>query len=58
MFGNYFKRQQFNLIDTSPDIKNQLIANKIKNLSSVIYTHEHADQTSGLFELRPFFSEI
>ena len=43
------------LIDTSPDIKNQLIANKIKNLSSVIYTHEHADQTSGLFELRPFF---
>ena len=43
------------LIDTSPDIKNQLIANKIKNLSSVIYTHEHADQTNGLFELRPFF---
>ena len=43
------------LIDTSPDIKNQLINNKIKNLSSVIYTHEHADQTNGLFELRPFF---
>ena len=43
------------LIDTSPDIKNQLITNKIKDLSSVIYTHEHADQTSGLFELRPFF---
>ena len=43
------------LIDTSPDIKQQLIANKIRNLSSVIYTHEHADQTNGLFELRPFF---
>ena len=43
------------LIDTSPDIKNQLINNKIKNLSSVIFTHEHADQTNGLFELRPFF---
>ena len=43
------------LIDTSPDIKNQFIANKIKNLSSVIYTHEHADQTNGLFELRPFY---
>ena len=43
------------LIDTSPDIKNQLIANQIKDLSSVIYTHEHADQTNGLFELRPFF---
>ena len=43
------------LIDTSPDIKSQLINNKIKDLSSVIYTHEHADQTNGLFELRPFF---
>ena len=43
------------LIDTSPDIRNQLYANKIKSLSSVIYTHEHTDQTNGLFELRPFY---
>ena len=43
------------LIDTSPDIKNQLLSNKIKNISSVVFTHEHADQTNGLFELRPFY---
>lgn len=43
------------LIDTSPDIKTQLQIAKIKNLDSVLYTHEHADQTSGIFELRPFF---
>tara|TARA_B110001454_G_scaffold167223_1_gene157174 strand:- start:3 stop:773 length:771 start_codon:yes stop_codon:yes gene_type:complete len=43
------------LIDTSPDLKNQMLSNKIKNISSVILTHEHADQTNGLFELRPFF---
>jgi len=43
------------LIDTSPDIKKQLLSNKIKDISSVIFTHEHADQTYGLFELRPFF---
>ena len=43
------------LIDTSPDIRNQILNNKIKNITSVIYTHEHSDQTSGLFELRPFF---
>ena len=43
------------LIDTSPDLKYQLLSNKIKNISSVIFTHEHADQTNGLFELRPFF---
>ncbi len=43
------------LIDTSPDLRSQLLVNKIKNVSSVIFTHEHADQTNGLFELRPFF---
>ena len=43
------------LIDTSPDLRHQLLSNKIKNISSVIFTHEHADQTNGLFELRPFF---
>ena len=42
------------LIDTSPDIKNQLLNNNIKSVSSVLFTHEHADQTNGLFELRPF----
>ena len=43
------------LIDTSADLRSQLLSNKIKNISSVILTHEHADQTNGLFELRPFF---
>ena len=43
------------LIDTSPDLKAQFKKNKITNLDAVIYTHEHADQTSGIFELRPFF---
>ena len=43
------------LIDTSPDIKSQLANNKIIDLDSVLFTHEHADHTSGIFELRPFF---
>ena len=43
------------LIDTSPDIKTQIKLNKIKNIDAIIYSHEHADQTSGIFELRPFF---
>ena len=46
------------LIDTSPDLKQQILSNKIKDISSVILTHEHADQTNGLFELRPFFGDI
>ena len=48
------KGRNFILIDTSPDIRNQLLSNKIKNISSVVFTHTHADQTNGLFELRPF----
>ena len=43
------------LIDTSPDIKIQFKKNNIKDIDAVIYTHEHADQTFGIFELRPFF---
>ena len=43
------------LIDTSPDIKNQILKNKIKSLDAIIYTHEHSDQTTGIFEMRPFF---
>ena len=43
------------LIDTSPDLKEQFRQNKLKNVDVVLYTHEHADQTSGIFELRPFF---
>ncbi len=43
------------LIDTSPDIKYQFLKNKIKSLDAIIYTHEHADQTSGIFEMRPFY---
>ena len=43
------------LIDTSPDIKSQFQHNNINDVDAVIYTHEHADQTSGIFELRPFF---
>ena len=43
------------LIDASPDVRMQLLSNKIRNVSSVIFTHEHADQTNGLFELRPFY---
>ena len=43
------------LIDTSPDIKYQFLKNRIRKLDSIIYTHEHADQTAGIFEMRPFY---
>ncbi len=43
------------LIDTSPDLRLQLLNNKIQNIKRVIYTHMHADQTHGINDLRPFF---
>ena len=36
------------LIDTSPDLRSQLLRNKIKDLDCVLYTHAHADQTHGI----------
>ncbi len=42
------------LIDTSPDLRKQLLHNKIKDINSVIYTHNHADQTHGINDLRIF----
>ena len=42
------------LIDTSPDLKSQLLKNKVKNIDAVFYTHSHADQTHGINELRVF----
>ncbi len=43
------------LIDTSPDLRQQLISNKVKNINNVFYTHHHADQTHGINDLRFFF---
>ncbi len=40
------------LIDTSPDLRLQLIHNCIDNIDGVIYTHEHADHVMGIDDLR------
>jgi phosphoribosyl 1,2-cyclic phosphate phosphodiesterase len=40
------------LIDTSPDVREQLLREKIGIVHSVLYTHEHADHVYGLDDLR------
>ena len=42
------------LIDTSPDLRSQMLKNKIVNIDTVLYTHNHADQTHGINDLRVF----
>ena len=43
------------LIDTSPDLRDQLIKNKINKIDKVLYSHMHADQTHGINDLRVFY---
>jgi len=40
------------LIDTSPDLREQLIDANVDHLDAVFLTHEHADQTHGIDDLR------
>jgi phosphoribosyl 1,2-cyclic phosphate phosphodiesterase len=40
------------LIDTSPDLREQLIDADVDHLDAVFLTHEHADQTHGIDDLR------
>jgi phosphoribosyl 1,2-cyclic phosphate phosphodiesterase len=43
------------LIDTSPDLRQQLLRHKIKKIDKVFYSHMHADQTHGINDLRSFY---
>jgi phosphoribosyl 1,2-cyclic phosphate phosphodiesterase len=40
------------LIDTSPDMREQLLDADVGDLAGVVWTHDHADQTHGLDDLR------
>ncbi len=41
------------LVDTSPDLRQQLLAAKATRLDAIILTHSHADHTHGIDDVRP-----
>jgi len=40
------------LVDSGPDLREQLLGNRIGRFEAVLYTHPHSDHTAGLDELR------
>ena len=50
----FHTRDKHILIDTSPDLRQQLLRNVPPRIDAVLYTHMHSDHTAGLDDLRPF----
>jgi phosphoribosyl 1,2-cyclic phosphate phosphodiesterase len=43
------------LVDTSPDLREQLLDAAVDRIDGVLFTHEHADHTHGIDDLRGLF---
>jgi phosphoribosyl 1,2-cyclic phosphate phosphodiesterase len=43
------------VIDCGPDFRQQMLTSKCPKIDALLFTHEHADHTAGLDDIRPFF---
>ncbi len=43
------------VIDCGPDFRQQMLTHKITKIDGILFTHEHADHTAGIDDIRPFF---
>ncbi len=42
------------VIDTGPDFRQQMLREKVKNITAILFTHEHKDHIAGLDDIRAF----
>lgn len=49
-WGNYSY-----VIDCGPDFRQQMLTSGCVKLDGILFTHEHADHTAGLDDIRPFY---
>jgi len=43
------------VIDCGPDFRQQMLRAGVQNLDGIFFTHEHADHSAGMDDIRPFF---
>ena len=43
------------VIDCGPDFRQQMLKVNCETLDGILFTHEHADHTAGIDDIRPFF---
>ncbi len=42
------------VIDCGPDFRQQMLASKCPKIDGILFTHQHADHTAGIDDIRPF----
>lgn len=43
------------VVDCGPDFRQQMLTAGTKKINGIVFTHEHADHTAGLDDIRPFY---
>ena len=43
------------IIDCGPDFRQQMLTSNCQHVDAILFTHEHADHTAGLDDIRPFY---
>jgi len=46
------------IVDCGPDFRYQMLRANVTRINGVLFTHEHADHTAGLDDLRPFSFQL